>query len=810
MTKVHVHELTGLTPDALATYLAALGVLRLLAEQRDPDVRGFWRDEHFVLVTKLSEDEVQEFFLNEYAPSPILAPWNGGGGFLDTDGDADEAGEDERGEVSTLEKLKSYRAQRFAEIQRAIEQAQEFIPGSLVEARRERDRLTRQLSDLRRRIKGLTPDSVEHTALADTLRAVEADRNRARKRVDAVKDQVKAKLLQQVANAWSGSARDWFDSCIILDQSGLPNYAFHVGSGGNEGNQDYTAGFQRNLTLVFDPDGSPSQGAFERLKAALFGHSARVLDHQAAGQFFPGRAGGTNMGAGFGGGAQVNPWEFILMLEGAVALVAGMSRRGQVGWARVASPFWVEAAAAGFGSASEREGSPRGEQWLPLWSQPVRYAELVELVREARAQVGGRQTTRASDIVRATARLGIARGIDSLQRFAYLERNGQSNLAVFAGRFHVRSRPHQGLLEEIAPWIDSLVAYARPTKDNNVPASLGRIARRAQDALFSVCRRDATARDWRALLVTLGEAELALLRSGKSPARRPLPPLSGGWIAAVDDGTPQGRRVLRLALAFASQHRPVERENGEVSFADSIRRHFIPLDEGNTRRPRFKLDDKGHPEADPECVCLGRDLVADAVTLVKRRSIGARSTNNERVRAPRLPLHAWPGCEVTLEEVGAWIRGEVVDNEILALVRPFLALDFETVGKGSALPPPDGSGGIEPLHLLFRLAHLPFDVPVADPERRNETAVTVRLDPEPVRRLATGDLDGALRVVVRRLEASGLRPVFRRAVGSRHVARRLAASLAFPISQNDAARAARLVCKPYAVKDVEDEPAVPA
>jgi hypothetical protein len=50
--------------------------------------------------------------------------------------------------------------------------------------------------------------------------------------------------------------------------------------------------------------------------------------------------------------------------------------------------------------------------------------------------------------------------------------------------------------------------------------------------------------------------------------------------------------------------------------------------------------------------------------------------------------------------------------------------------------------------------------------------------------------------------------VFRRAVASRSLARRLAASLAFPISQREAARAARLVCKPYAVK--EEQPAVSA
>jgi CRISPR-associated protein Csx17 len=93
------------------------------------------------------------------------------------------------------------------------------------------------------------------------------------------------------------------------------------------------------------------------------------------------------------------------------------------------------------------------------------------------------------------------------------------------------------LLEEIAPWIDRLTWFARRTKDNNVPVSLGAIARRLQEDLFAVCRHDATPTEWRELLITLGSAELALLRSGKNPARRPLPKLSSGWITAVDDGS---------------------------------------------------------------------------------------------------------------------------------------------------------------------------------------------------------------------------------------------------------------------------------
>jgi CRISPR-associated protein Csx17 len=306
------------------------------------------------------------------------------------------------------------------------------------------------------------------------------------------------------------------------------------------------------------------------------------------------------------------------------------------------------------------------------------------------------------------------------------------------------------------------------------------------------------------LLIALGDAELALLRSGKNPGRRPLPPLHPGWIPALDDATPDGRCALRLALAFASQHRPVE---GKNEFCDPVRRHFLPVND----RGRFDLDERGRPKLGPEQVCAGRDLVADAIALVERRSIWARSAKNERDRAPRLPLQAIPGCEVTLEEVGAWIRGDVSDGEVLDLVRPLLALDWTTVREQAAKDPlvePAGDGVLEPLHLLFRLAYLPFDVPVTGADGRNEIPVAVRLDPEPLRQLAAGDLDRALRAAIRRLEASGLRPVFRRAVAARSVARRLAASLAFPISQREAARAARLVCKPYAVK--EEQSAVSA
>src|SRR3954451_3274933 len=75
------HVLHACAPVPLAGYLKALGVFRLVAEQADPVARGLWRDERFVLCTRLSEDELIRFFVDNYQPTPVVSPWNGGSGF---------------------------------------------------------------------------------------------------------------------------------------------------------------------------------------------------------------------------------------------------------------------------------------------------------------------------------------------------------------------------------------------------------------------------------------------------------------------------------------------------------------------------------------------------------------------------------------------------------------------------------------------------------------------------------------------------------------------------------------------------------
>ena len=82
---VHVHQLDGCRPRPLAHYLKALGILRLVAEQKDRTARGWWQDDVFYLATKMDRDDLAAFFLEEYAPTPMVAPWNGGSGFFTRD-----------------------------------------------------------------------------------------------------------------------------------------------------------------------------------------------------------------------------------------------------------------------------------------------------------------------------------------------------------------------------------------------------------------------------------------------------------------------------------------------------------------------------------------------------------------------------------------------------------------------------------------------------------------------------------------------------------------------------------------------------
>ena len=54
--------LHGCTPEPLMSYLKALGILRLVAEQADCEVRGAWRGGVFVVSSGFDEDALIQIF----------------------------------------------------------------------------------------------------------------------------------------------------------------------------------------------------------------------------------------------------------------------------------------------------------------------------------------------------------------------------------------------------------------------------------------------------------------------------------------------------------------------------------------------------------------------------------------------------------------------------------------------------------------------------------------------------------------------------------------------------------------------------
>ena len=356
--------LQGCAPIPLAHYLKALGILRLLAEQVDADVKAAWRNDRLALLTGVSPDALVTFFSRDYCPSPVLAPWNGGSGFYPKDNDEALIAIEKCG----IARLASYRS-------------------GIASARCE-------LQKLKLKAK---PDG------------------------DA-----KALLLQSCRNTFPEDALGWLDAVLVLGQDG-PKFPPLLGTGGNDGRLEFTNNFMQRITEVMEPTtGEPMPNSERWLRAALFGDAAPGLAMKAPiGQFFPGAAGGANSTSGFDAPSAVNPWDFILMIEGALLFAAASVKRLEVtNVGSLVYPFCVRQAGVGYASAaSADEAEARCEMWMPLWDEPTTLAELRAILSEGRAQVRGRAARSGVDFAQAAVTLGVDRGIAAFQRYGFQVRN---------------------------------------------------------------------------------------------------------------------------------------------------------------------------------------------------------------------------------------------------------------------------------------------------------------------------------------------------------------------------------------------------
>ena len=82
------HIFPGLRPEPLASYLAGLGLIRVLGEQADPAAAAAWAPGGLAVTTKV--EDIAAWLAASYVPTPVLSPWNNGSGFGAKDKDQNE------------------------------------------------------------------------------------------------------------------------------------------------------------------------------------------------------------------------------------------------------------------------------------------------------------------------------------------------------------------------------------------------------------------------------------------------------------------------------------------------------------------------------------------------------------------------------------------------------------------------------------------------------------------------------------------------------------------------------------------------
>jgi CRISPR-associated protein Csx17 len=790
--------LTGCAPDTLIHYLKALGILRLVGEQLDARVRGAWHGSAFIIETEKTKDELVDFFLNKYCPTPIVAPWNGGSSFYPKD----------RSQRETADALCAIGSERLDDYRETIRRAREIV-GALPESPKDKDE--------------------------------------------------KAALLRACRRELPDAALEWLDAAFVLSDE-RTSYPPLLGTGGNDGRLEFTINFMARLLLVLpeaakERNDDKQRAQSERnLRFALFAEGTPVLESAAVGQFHPGGAGGVNLTQGVTGGALVNAWDFVLAIEGALLLASATTRQLAAGVRVGASfPFTAQSSTVGYGTATLGE-SVRAEMWLPIWSRMSSVKEIAHVFGEGRARFGGQarrgkeksqnedESRRGStveprrdarsgfDFARAVAELGVDRGIDAFARYGFIERNGLAYLATPLGRFEVPSdketNTHAALIAEIDGWLDKLRRATRST--DKTPQRFISARLEIEDAIFALCAsKDEGQRKEHlcAVLLALGAAEMELARGPKFRNGHGIPPLASlttAWADECDDDSPE----YRIACALASI---VDRDG-----LAPVRVNIEPV----------KFEKKFDWSANDVRVVCGAGRFADNLALVlRRRWIDARREDlwsdakhdtGKKVdgeNASQL-MHARRAMSarrfVQLDDVARFISEDVDDDKIEAYLRALMLINWRSAKRSRLLFASDSKQAdrrIErraaerrhPAYALLKLLFLSDDVfkpetdgaPPTDDKGKSYKDFfkpysstfdgVIRHEPSIVPLLLTNNprqIENAFKRAAGRLKISGFTPFTDDFYLDERRGSRLAAALLIPLAKGDAGALCRAVLRP--------------
>ena len=743
--------LAGCSPTPLARYLKALGVLRLIASPTssvsgaaaDPEVRGWWENECFRVRTSLDSEALTRFFLEEYAPSPLIGAWNGRAGFLE-DEDSQRSG------AEVVRKFEKSQAERFADISKTI-------------AYLRKEPLLAMYRKLREEAKNEND---------------EEKKKNLKKRTDRVKKD----LLPHLRGNTDGRHLSLIDAAFVLGDENRP--APLLGSGFNDGSRDFGVNFLEKVAILFNlDDGKPTNRSVAELEVALFNSPGKIESAETMGQFSPGQ-GGANATTGFKGENPLNPWDVIFAIEGALLWSGALTCRwGTQSTGKAAFPFTYEPNMAGSGALSIADpNTPRGEIWVPLWSKPCSLVETESLFAEGRITLGVRIARTGLDAAHAIAQLGMSRGIAAFERYSIIQPDTKMPYqATPLGRFKAPVASSSDLIADLdeGNWLAQVRLLVRNlVRKKSAPARARTAVKQLEDALFAMSEAHVSPHSIQGALSALGDLVEWLRDSRNTTAEiSPPPRLSYRWVRKADDGTPEYRVAAALAsLGWESgenpgQDAPTEEDvpSTDASGDIALAAHFAPLNPEAIPRKRRKWDAENQVRG--RVVWGAGSLESNLTAVLQRRLID---------RANAAPLDAI--APARLADIAAFLEGNFDDVRCARLLAGLVW------AKPAWLP--FVKRPLRPVVPFAYAALKPIFTPAVSLKALAEKGLVspdckLPIPPGLIARLRSGRVEEAVGVALGRARASGIACSFVNPgiPQTTRIGRRLAAALLIPLDE---------------------------
>lgn len=426
----------------------------------------------------------------------------------------------------------------------------------------------------------------------------------------------KGRLVGELRSVCPDAMLPWLDAAVVLLQGDQLAFPPLLGTGGNDGRLDFSTNFHQQLLMLVGVEGRAVERAGAWARSWLRGSSDVPLVHSAVGQFDPGASGTPNSSPWGAAESVVNPWQFVMMIEGAMLFASAPARRLSAQAersSRVAMTFSTFGSDAGSNTGTPVEQS-RGEVWIPWWQRPLSYAAMRRLFGEGRAVWRGNTATTSSQMYLATAARGVTPGVDGFDRYTIVRRNGLSFSAVLADSPLVTANAMVGLVEQTEDWCNQFATYGDRAQ------AIQLAWRRFDAARVALVRDDVQRPDLLlcAYLASITRLELAVAHSTttRSGGFRPRTPRRAGAQELLRLATtPEFAALLtdpafRVAAAFASVRTAATNEDPA---GRSMRQILLPVD---PPRPGQRLEEW---RADPLVDGLGTLDVIELLASVAAR-----------------------------------------------------------------------------------------------------------------------------------------------------------------------------------------------